>query len=139
MEYRNPQFTETGNINCELNHAEYGWIPFTCDPTDKGALFDTAVLFEEMKPHAAPYVPPPPPTDEELSAAGRAKRNSLLAASDWTQLPDARNAMGSEKAEEWDTYRQALRDVPEQSGFPQDIVWPVKPEGKHAWHPYLED
>jgi hypothetical protein len=128
MNYRNPIYCENGWIDCEINHPEYGWIPFTCDPDDKGALFDAAALFEEMKPHAAPYVPPPPPTDEELAAAAREERNALLAESDWTQLPDARSAMGPEKAEEWDTYRQALRDVPEQSGFPRDIIWPVKPE-----------
>jgi hypothetical protein len=29
---------------------------------------------------------------------------------------------------EWDTYRQALRDLPAQTGFPNDIGWPVKPE-----------
>ena len=128
MEYRNPIYTENGWIDCEIKHPLFGWIPFTCDPDDKGALFDTAALFEEMKPHAAPYVPPPLPTDEELAAAARGKRDHLLTASDWTQLPDAREAMGAEKAEEWDTYRQALRDVPQQSGFPRDIMWPVKPE-----------
>jgi len=34
----------------------------------------------------------------------------------------------SEKKEEWRNYRQALLDVPEQSGFPNDITWPTKPE-----------
>lgn len=128
MNYRNPVFSSPTTIDCEIEHPEYGWIPFTCDPTDSGALFDTAALFEEMKPHAAPYVPPPPPTDEELAAGVRAERNRLLAESDWTQLPDARTAMGEVKAAAWDTYRQALRDIPEQSGFPRDVVWPVKPE-----------
>jgi len=52
----------------------------------------------------------------------RDKRDSLLQMSDWTQLADApvdKNA--------WATYRQALRDVPAQSGFPWTITWPDAP------------
>ena len=67
-------------------------------------------------------VPKPEPEPDEL-----AERNYLLAESDWTQLPDARAAMGAEKAAEWDAYRQALRDISEQPGFPTEIVWPIKP------------
>jgi hypothetical protein len=89
---------------------------------------DTAALFSEMQPHAAPYVPPPPPSDEVVAAMAREERNALLAASDWTQLPDARASMGETKAAEWDAYRQALRDIPQQDGFPQDVTWPVSPE-----------
>ena len=68
MKTRNPIFTESGWIDCEIEHPQYGWIPFTCDPNDAGAGFDTAALFAEMQPHAAPYVappPPPPPTQAE--------------------------------------------------------------------------
>jgi hypothetical protein len=48
----------------------------------------------------------------------RAERNKLLAASDWTQLPDA-----SADAAAWAVYRQALRDITEQDN-PFSIVWP---------------
>lgn len=51
-------------------------------------------------------------------------RDMLLKNSDWTQAKDIPDAVSSKYA----TYRQALRDVPQQSGFPQNIVWPVKPE-----------
>jgi hypothetical protein len=124
MNYRNPIYTENGWIDCEIEHPDYGWIPFTCDPDDTGALFDTAALFVEMQPHAVPYVPPPPPSVDELAAAVRAERDRLLAASDWTQLPDVPEATRTA----WATYRQALRDVPEQAGFPENVVWPTKPE-----------
>lgn len=53
------------------------------------------------------------------------KRFSLLEESDWSQLPD--NALSAEKRAEWVTYRQALRDVPAQEGFPVNIQWPVRP------------
>jgi hypothetical protein len=69
MNYQSPKLLENGWIECEIEHPEYGWIPFTCDPNDTGALFDTAALFAEMQPHAAPYVPP---TQEELDAMAAA-------------------------------------------------------------------
>jgi hypothetical protein len=53
----------------------------------------------------------------------REKRNGLLAESDWTQLADP---LIDKTA--WATYRQALRDVPQQDGFPNTITWPEKPE-----------
>jgi hypothetical protein len=37
-------------------------------------------------------------------------------------------SMSSEKQGEWMTYRQALLDVPQQAGFPHNVVWPIKPE-----------
>lgn len=54
--------------------------------------------------------------------AVRTERNARLAASDWTQLPDA-----PVDAVAWATYRQALRDVTQQSD-PFDITWPSEPE-----------
>lgn len=51
------------------------------------------------------------------------KRNQLLLETDWTQLPD----VPLETKDAWASYRQALRDVPEQSGYPFDIVWPQPP------------
>jgi len=52
----------------------------------------------------------------------RAERDRLLAETDWTQVADA-----PVDAQAYADYRQALRDVPQQSGFPGDIDWPVKP------------
>jgi hypothetical protein len=49
----------------------------------------------------------------------RQLRDGLLAKSDWTQVSDA----PVDKAA-WATYRQALRDVTLQPGFPYDILWP---------------
>jgi hypothetical protein len=52
----------------------------------------------------------------------RAKRNQLLADSDWTQLADS----PVDKAA-WAVYREALRSLPEQEGFPYLVQWPVSP------------
>jgi len=57
-----------------------------------------------------------------LSASERAKRNDLLKATDHFGLSDV--TMSAEMT----TYRQALRDVPQQAGFPNTITWPTKPE-----------
>lgn len=54
----------------------------------------------------------------------RRARNRLLSQTDWTQVGDVPPAIKEAYAE----YRQALRDVPSQPGFPHDITWPVKPE-----------
>lgn len=59
-----------------------------------------------------------------LSAeAVRAQRNARLAETDWTQAGDIPQAT----KERWAAYRQALRDVPAQEGFPTNVQWPNKP------------
>lgn len=55
----------------------------------------------------------------------RIYRNSLLTSCDWTQLSDA--PITTEMKAIWDSYRQALRDVPQQSTFPTSVEWPVIP------------
>ena len=56
----------------------------------------------------------------------RAERNAKLTACDWTQMPDA--PLTDLQKEEWATYRQALRDLPANTDYPQTPVWPAKPE-----------
>jgi hypothetical protein len=57
------------------------------------------------------------------AASIRAERNDKLAASDWTQVGDAPVDQAA-----WATYRQALRDISGQEGFPWTITWPTQPE-----------
>jgi hypothetical protein len=64
-----------------------------------------------------------PPDIEALGAEARSKRNTLLASSDWTQVADAPVDQSA-----WATYRQALRDITAQDGFPGNVSWPVAPE-----------
>ena len=61
---------------------------------------------------------------EQEADEARTQRDALLVESDWVVLPDA--PVADEQA--WKDYRQALRDVPQQTGFPTDINWPTKPE-----------
>ena len=53
----------------------------------------------------------------------RAERDRLLAASDWTQVPDSPVDSAA-----WAEYRQALRDLPENTIDPENPVWPTPPE-----------
>lgn len=56
-----------------------------------------------------------------LSDGVRSKRNTLLAETDYMALQDV--LMSAEVT----TYRQALRDITDQEGFPENITWPTKP------------
>lgn len=84
--------------------------------TGGGAVFaDDANIadwpdFQETQPDMAPIMEP----------QVRAQRDALLAESDAMALADRITA-------DWTTYRQALRDVPSQSGFPLSVLWPQAP------------
>lgn len=60
--------------------------------------------------------------NDRAAAEIRTERDIKLTESDWTQVADA----PVDKAA-WATYRQALRDIPSQAGFPNEVVWPVEP------------
>lgn len=58
------------------------------------------------------------------AAQVRTERNGKLTVSDWTQGKDIANAVSTP----WATYRQALRDISDQAGFPWAVTWPTQPE-----------
>ena len=64
--------------------------------------------------------------EPETAEEARARRDTLLSATDWAVLPDSPLDEASQAAMR--TYRQALRDVPQQAGFPETISWPDRPE-----------
>jgi hypothetical protein len=59
---------------------------------------------------------------EQQAAQVRAERNQRLSDSDWTQVADA-----PVDQQAWAAYRQELRNVPQQSGFPWNVTWPQTP------------
>ena len=65
---------------------------------------------------------------EHEAARIRAERDRLLRASDWTQMGDCPLVDGEKAA--WAEYRQALRGVPQQAGFPGGVRWPAGPESQ---------
>mgnify|MGYP003666446236 FL=1 len=60
--------------------------------------------------------------DDRAAAEVRTERDAKLAATDWTQVADAPVDQAA-----WATYRQELRDVPAQAGFPNAVDWPTSP------------
>ena len=64
--------------------------------------------------------------NEEAATAVRSERDKLLASCDWMAVRAFE--AGSAVSTEWATYRQALRDVTAQAGFPNTITWPTQPE-----------
>ena len=59
---------------------------------------------------------------DQAENAVRNKRNSLISDTDWMALSD--NTM----TPEWVLYRQQLRDITDQEGFPHEVTWPTQPE-----------
>ena len=72
-----------------------------------------------------PEVPPYVPTDEELADRIRRERDEKLEETDFFVMPDYPS--DPKDLEEVKTYRQALRDITKQSGFPKDVSWPELP------------
>lgn len=64
----------------------------------------------------------------ERAVEVREKRKALLSECDWTQTVDAPLSDAQKAA--WAAYRQALRDIPEQPGFPYSVEFPKPPEGE---------
>lgn len=71
------------------------------------------------------YNPEDEMTDEELASRVRMRRDSLISRTDFYVQPDyPSDPVGLEAVK---AYRQALRDIPEQSGFPRNVQWPAMP------------
>lgn len=135
MLYRNAKIiNEKGWVNCEINHPEYGWIPYTLDPSDTDMTINNDDLLADMATNGdvAAYVPPTrEELDAEAAAAIRQERDMRLTTS---VDPIAGNALrwadlSIEQQNAWAAYRQALLDIPQQPGFPHEVLWPTKPEG----------
>ena len=121
--------SDNARINVEINHPQHGWIPYTLDPADTDTTIDNDEVLALIGTDFAAYVPP---TQAELDAAAaaqvRADRDGRLTEVDaiagnalrWAALDAATQAA-------WSAYRQALLDVPQQSGFPTSVTWPTKP------------
>lgn len=64
------------------------------------------------------------PNPVVLEKVMRNKRDAVLSSTDWTQGQDAPQATKAK----WRAYRQALRDLPQQPGFPENVTWPEPPK-----------
>jgi hypothetical protein len=69
------------------------------------------------------------PIDKQYAENIRMRRDNLIKESDWRAVCDR------ELEPEWKEYRQALRDISKQEGFPHDVKWPTDPDGKNHGSP----
>ena len=126
-EYRNAKSIEADNsrIDVEINHPDFGWIPYTLDTADTDMTIDNNDLLTLIGTDFVAYVAP-----TETSREVRMMRDHLLQSEvDSVVSNPLRWAdMTSEKQTEWSQYRTDLLNVPQQSGFPNSISWPTKPE-----------
>lgn len=134
-EVRNARFVDDEGIliDVEINHPHYGWIPYTINPADTDQTINNDDLMSLINEAGGPsaYVGP---TDEELYAMAatsvRRQRDSLLVS---TVDPIVTNPLrwaelSADQQQAYVDYRAALLNVPQQDGFPFDVVWPTKPE-----------
>jgi len=89
--------------------------------TAEGNIPFTAEEEAEWEAEAAIYAAG---ADSRKAVEVRRERNKKLSATDWTQASDVPQAV----KDSYISYRQALRDIPAQSGFPWTITWPVEPQ-----------
>tara|TARA_R100000951_G_scaffold71951_1_gene60667 strand:+ start:3007 stop:3429 length:423 start_codon:yes stop_codon:yes gene_type:complete len=133
-EVRNAASLQADNLrmDVEINHPKFGWIPYTLDPADTDTTIDNTAVMALIGSNFTAYVAP---TQAELDAAAaasaRADRDRRLV----TEVdPIVSNSLRwadltSDQQTAWTQYRQDLRDIPTQAGFPANVTWPTKPEG----------
>lgn len=132
-EVRNATSLQSDNLrmDVEINHPDYGWIPYTLDPDDTDTTIDNDEVMSLIGTDFAAYVAP---TQAELDAAAaaqvRGERDNILATvvDPIVSNPLRWADMTAEKQAEWSAYRTALLEITDQAGFPHDITWPTKPE-----------
>ena len=128
-EYRNASSLSADNtrMDVEINHPDYGWLPYTIDPTDTDNTIDNAALLALIGSDFSPYVAP---TQEELDATAaaniRAERDRRLVSEvdPVVSNPLRWSAMSEQEQADMSAFRMALLDVPQQAGFPNTISWP---------------
>ena len=131
-EVRNAKSLQADNarMDVEINHPDYGWIPYTLNPADTDTTINNDAILVLISTDFVAYVAP---TAAEIATAlavtERSKRDRILTT---VVDPIAGNslrwaALTSEQRTAWATYRTALLDVPAQAGFPNSITWPTKP------------
>jgi len=120
--------SDNARIDVEINHPDYGWIPYTIDPSDTDTTINNDEVMALIGTDFAAYVAP---TDAELATASAAQVRSTRDSKLQSEVdPVAGNALRwaaltSEQQTAWATYRTALLNVPAQAGFPDNVTWPT--------------
>ena len=132
-EVRNAQSLNAENtrFDVEIKHPVFDWIPYTLNPDDTDMAIDNNTLLELIGSDYEAYVAPTQAElDAELAASLRAQRDEKLVTEvdPMVSNPLRWNDLTEAKQTEWTQYRTDLLNLPEQSGFPNTVTWPTKPE-----------
>ena len=98
-----------------INEEQYTDLQDNCDASESGGVVTIIKSAEWLENKT-----------NEAWRKIREERNQLLKDSDYIMVSDA--PITTEKKEEWETYRQALRDIPQDYDSPNEVVYPDKPE-----------
>ena len=118
---------ETNTIfDVEINHPEFGWIPYTLNPADTDNTINNNDIRTLISSDFTAYTAP---TDAEKAAEIRAIRQFKLEdeVDPIVSNPLFWSDLGTSKQNEWSAYRTALLNVPAQETFPNSVSWPTKP------------
>ncbi|WP_335946093.1 tail fiber assembly protein [Salipiger bermudensis] len=118
-------FPTEADFDAFLSELETSGYPYRYPETDGGAYFEAYWLSNDRIGFGYLSGGVPPAGEGSPAEEARERRNALLDDSDWTQLGDV--DLTSASKSNFATYRQDLRDVPQQSGFPDSITWPTRP------------
>lgn len=132
-EVRNARSLNAENtcMDVEINHPEYGWIPYHLTDYDTCMMIDNNVLMGLIGSDFEPYVPPTPEAlNEKASESIRRQRNWLLVneVDPIVSNPLRWGDLTTEQQNAWSQYRTDLLNLTDQEGFPNNVTWPTKPE-----------
>jgi hypothetical protein len=132
-EIRNATSLQADNLSMdvEINHPEYGWIPYTLDPADTDNTINNDDVMALIGSNFTAYVAPTQAElDSETAANVRTERDNILATvvDPMVSNPLRWADLSSDKQTEWSQYRTDLLNVPQQAGFPASVTWPTEPE-----------
>lgn len=121
------QSFDGGIIDVDILHPVHGWIPYTIDPEDTDATICNKSLIALIGEDFREYTLEDHRT--RLAEHARIRRSLLLKDIDaFVSNPLRWNELTEQKKSEWAEYRKSLLDITDQSGFPETISWPNKPE-----------
>lgn len=128
-QYRNAKALdlEATRFDVEINHPQFGWIPYTLDPSDTDMTIDNEALLGLIGSdyEAATQAE----IDDRQAELVRFQRDGLLA----TEVdPIVTNPLRwadltTEQQNAWSQYRTDLLNITDQEGFPHSVMWPTKP------------
>ena len=127
--FKNPKFADQACTCVEMivKFAELpNEVPFLATSYDV-MPYGVELLNRALAGEAGPVAPWEPLPYEVVANMVKDQRLNLLEQSDYIDLASYRATKSAEHLVAWDTYRQQLRDIPSQSGYPYEVVWPTTP------------